>query len=71
MYPTHLNCSVVSEPLGIICYLGGGGPREELRDKKDSDSNEIQLDIEMNHASQILNALTLCGCWVEQRIIEF
>lgn len=55
----------------VICYLGRGGPREERRDKKDSDSNEIQLDIEMNHASQILNAFTMCGCWVDQRIIEF
>lgn len=34
---------------------------EELGDKKDSDSNEIPSDIQVNHASQILNTFTfLC-----------
>lgn len=31
---------------------------EELGDEKDSDSNEIPSDIQVNHASQILNTFT-------------
>lgn len=38
------------------------GKREGLGDGQDSDSNDIQLDVEMNTASRILNTFTFCGC---------
>lgn len=61
MYATNLNCSAVSEFLEVISYLGAGmDQEEELGDEKDSDSTEIQLDVEMNYASQIINAFTFC-----------
>lgn len=38
------------------------GKREGLGDGQDSDSNDIQLDVEMNTASRILNTFTFRGC---------
>lgn len=45
-------------PWRLSVIWEGAGPGGRTRDKKDSDSTEIQLDIEMNQASQVLDTLT-------------
>lgn len=39
--------------------------------KKDSDSNEIQLNIQMNHASQILDAFTFVVVELTRESLSF
>lgn len=58
-------------PWRLSVIWEGAGPGGRTSDKKGSDSTEIQLDIEMNQASQLLDTLTFVVVELTRESLDF